>query len=42
MLSDFVGDVETLNLQIMFIVPGAVLNELDGSVTLFLLMRLRK
>ena len=35
-IDDFIADIQTLSLPMMIIIPGAVINELDGYVTLHL------
>lgn len=35
-IDDFIADIQTLSLPMMIIIPGAVINELDGYVILHL------
>ena len=35
-IDDFIADIQDLSLPMMIIIPGAVINELDGYVTLHL------
>jgi hypothetical protein len=40
-IDHFITDIETLSLPVMLVIPGVVINELDGCVgmqTLFFLM----
>ena len=35
-IDDFIADIQTLSLPMMIIIPGVVINELDGYVILHL------